>query len=91
MSELCPPLVPDRLRQLGPLELAYVGDAVYELLARTHLAARGGRVGDLHRSAVAYVAAPAQAAAMERLRPALTERERRGPLRGVRGGVPGTA
>ena len=75
MTDVFAPLGGAVLQGLGPLELAYVGDAVYELLARTHLAARGGRVGDLHRSAVAYVAAPAQAAALERLLPALTEEE----------------
>ena len=71
-----------QLRQLGPLELAYVGDAVYELLVRTHLAAGGGRVGTLHREAVAYVAAPAQAAALERLEAHLTDEERQTVHRG---------
>ena len=75
MSELCPPLEAERLRSLGPLELAHVGDGVYELMVRTHLAAAGGRVGELHRAAVAYVSAPAQAAALERLLPCLTEEE----------------
>ncbi len=66
------------LQSLGPLELAHVGDAVYELLVRTELARRGGgRVGDLHRAAVAYVAAPAQAAALEKLSPRLTEAEQK--------------
>ena len=64
------------LRTLGPLELAYAGDAAYELLVRAHLAARGGAtVGRLHREAVAYVAAPAQAAALEKLLPRLTDAE----------------
>lgn len=63
-------------RRLGVLELAHVGDAVYELLVRTYLARQGAaRVGELHRRAVAYVAAPAQAAAMQRLLPALTDGE----------------
>ena len=76
MSGLCAPLDERRLAQLGPLELAHVGDGVYELLVRTHLARQsGGRVGDLHRAAVAYVAAPAQAAALERLQAYLTEAE----------------
>ena len=75
MSELCPPLAEERLRALGPLELAHVGDGVYELMVRTHLAAAGGRVGDLHRAAVRYVAAPAQAAALQALSGCLTEEE----------------
>ena len=68
---------PAALRAVGPLELAHVGDGVYELLVRTELACRGNaRVGDLHRAAVAYVAAPAQAAALGKLLPCLTEEER---------------
>ncbi len=78
MTGICVPLEARELQSLGPLELAHVGDAVYELLVRTELARRGGgRVGDLHRAAVAYVAAPAQAAALERLLPRLTEEERK--------------
>ena len=76
MSGLCAPMDETALRQMGPLELAHVGDGVYELLVRTHLAQRANaKVGDLHRAAVAYVSAPAQAAAMERLAPRLTEQE----------------
>ena len=76
MSGLCEPVDAQVLRDLEPLELAHVGDGVYELLVRTHLAGRGGaRIGQLHRWAVAYVAAPAQAAALERLLPCLTEEE----------------
>ena len=76
MSELCPPAEASALRDMGPLELAYVGDSVYELLARTRLASGGGaRVGQLHRQTVAYVSAPAQAAALEVLEKHLTEAE----------------
>lgn len=78
MTEFCAPLEQRDLQSLGPLELAHVGDAVYELLVRTELARRGGgRVGDLHRAAVAYVAAPAQAAALKRLQSRLTEDEQK--------------
>ncbi len=76
MTELTAPLDSHVLHDLGSLELAYVGDGVFELLVRTALIRHGGgRVGDLHRAAVAYVAAPAQAAALERLTPKLTEEE----------------
>ncbi len=77
MKPLCEPLDGQTLRTLGPLELAHVGDGAYELLVRTALARRGGRVGDLHRAAVAHVAAPAQAAALEKLLPYLNEQEQR--------------
>ncbi len=93
MSGLCPALDEGALQQLGPLELAHVGDGVYELLVRTYLAGQGGaRVGQLHRQAVAYVAAPAQAAALGTLLPQLTEREMRVVHRGRNAhvhGVPG--
>ena len=78
MTDMHASMDPAALRDMGPLELAHVGDGVYELLVRTHLARRGNaRVGELHRAAVAYVSAPAQAAAIERLLPHLTEAEQR--------------
>ena len=59
---------------LPALTLAHVGDAVYELYVRAALAGPCG-AADLHRATVERVCAPAQAAAMERLLPALTEEE----------------
>lgn len=47
---------------LSALDLAFVGDGVYGLLVREMLARDGSRpVGELHRMAVAYVNATAQA------------------------------
>ncbi len=64
-------------RSLSPLTLAFVGDAVYELLVREHLANAANRPPRaLHEAAVAKVSAPAQAAALQTLLPWLTERER---------------
>lgn len=61
---------------LPPLTLAYVGDAVYELYVRRRLLERGHvRVGDLHKKAVGYVRAAAQAAAVADLLPTLSEEE----------------
>ena len=77
------PLVADALHAMSVLALAHVGDGVYELLVRTYLARQGaGRVADLHRATVAHVAAPFQAAAMERLLPHLTEEEHKIHRRG---------
>lgn len=45
---------------LSPLQLAYVGDAVYELLVRTYILERGLKVNDLHRDATKYVRAKSQ-------------------------------
>lgn len=77
MSAAQTPMDSELLRQMGALNLAHVGDAVYELLVRTRLARQGAqRLSDQHRAAVSYVSAPAQAAAAQRIAPLLTEEER---------------
>lgn len=61
---------------LPPITLAYLGDSVYELYVRTRLLERGFvKVNDLHKHAVGYVRARAQAQALEMLRPTLSEEE----------------
>jgi ribonuclease-3 family protein len=57
-----------------PLQLAWLGDAVWELHQRLRHCHRPGRSADLHRAVVAAVCADAQAAALDRL-------EQRGLLR----------
>ena len=53
-------------KMLNALDLAFVGDGVYGLLVREKLAREGSRpVGELHRMAVEYVNATAQAAAYD--------------------------
>ena len=67
----------EELMGLSILSLAHVGDAVYELLVRSHLAEVGkGKVVDLHRATVAVVKAGAQAKAAAVILPMLTEEER---------------
>lgn len=78
MTPVHAPLDGDILQEMGVLNLAHVGDAVYELLVRTHLARQGAvKISEQHKSTISYVSAPAQAAAMERLLPALSEDEHR--------------
>ena len=60
----------------GSLELAYLGDTLYDLYVREHLIARGGRVGTLHREAVSLVCAHAQSEALSRLEDVLADEER---------------
>lgn len=61
---------------LNPISLAFLGDAVYEVLVRRHLALKGDRPPEeLHRLAVSFVSATAQASAIEKLMPLLTEEE----------------
>ena len=69
------PLTEVEVRAMGSLALAHVGDAVFELLVRVHLAAARGKNGSLHRAAVEMVNAAAQAGDMEKLLPFLTEEE----------------
>ena len=64
------------MRLYSPQALAFLGDAVYELLVRTRLAEKGfSTVVGLHRETVALVKAPAQARAAAVLLPRLTEQE----------------
>ena len=66
----------DELLSMSSLGLAHLGDGVFEVMVRSWLCLRGkARPRDLHRATVKYVAAPAQAAAIERLLPILTEQE----------------
>lgn len=59
----------------GSLEMAYLGDALYDLYVRSHLLQRGGRVHALHKDAVKLVCAHAQSEALARVLPALNEKE----------------
>ena len=68
-----------KLNEMSVPALAYLGDSVMELLVRRELVARQGiaTAGDLNRAALEYVRAGAQAAAMDRILPELTEEEAR--------------
>lgn len=59
----------------GSLELAYLGDTVYDLFVRSALVRQGGRVRNLHRAAVDKVCARAQSQALARIEPMLTPEE----------------
>jgi len=59
----------------GSLELAYLGDAVYDLYVRRELVKKGGRVQKMHREAIGRVCAKAQSEALGRIEGELTEAE----------------
>ena len=59
----------------GSLELAYLGDTLWDLMVRTRLVKKGGRMKDLHRAAVKRVCAKAQSEALARIEAVLTEEE----------------
>ena len=58
-----------RVRGLNGVQLAFVGDTIYDLYARTQV------LEELHRRAVAHVNARAQARAFAAVAPLLTEAE----------------
>ena len=51
----------------GSLELAYLGDTIYDLYVRRRLVRQGGRVQMMHRQAIRLVCAHAQAEAFTRI------------------------
>ncbi len=61
---------------LNPLVLAYVGDAVYEMFIRQYVVSqRNQRPNHLHKMSTRYVSAKAQAKALEKWLPHLSEEE----------------
>lgn len=63
-------------RENSPRKLAYIGDAFYELLARTELSVARGLSGNaLHKATVSLVNAAAQSAAADVIAPLLSEEE----------------
>lgn len=69
--------VPDEtLNTISNLGLAHLGDAVFELMVRSWLCLHGKATAKgLHRAAVGYVAAPAQAKMAQAILPMLTQEE----------------
>lgn len=67
----------DEARMLNPLVLAFVGDAIYEVMVRTYLIDnnRDMLVHKLHKEAVAFVKAHAQSDYVKILQDEFTEEE----------------
>lgn len=67
---------PAQVNAVSNVGLAHIGDAVFELLTRAYLCARGDRtVRTLHHDAVTLVNASAQARFADALLPSLTPEE----------------
>ena len=64
---------------MSPLVLAYIGDTVFETYVREYLITKNinKKVNDLHKSAIKYVKAKAQATIIHELEEELTEEEMR--------------
>ena len=66
----------DEIRSISSIGLAHLGDAVYELLVRSYLCAKGDHtVKNLHKDSVNLVKAQSQARFAEKLLPRLDEEE----------------
>ena len=64
------------IREYSPLTLAYLGDAVYDVVIRTVVVQRGNRsANQLHKMATKYVNAGTQAAIADILQESLTQEE----------------
>lgn len=71
-----PSLPQDDLLRISALGLAHMGDCVFELMVRCHLCLHGKTSAkNLHRETVSFVAAPAQAARVQKILPLLTQEE----------------
>lgn len=69
---------------LSPLDLAFLGDCVYELFVREKLVTEANRPNrDLHAAKVRYVNADAQQTAIQKLLPFLTRRKRASSAEGA--------
>jgi ribonuclease III family protein len=66
---------PDRVPQLSPAALAYLGDAVYELFVRTNFLLPPKRARVYHQQVVAQVRAEAQSSHLQLILPHLTTAE----------------
>lgn len=65
-----------RIKQMSPVVLAFVGDAVYTLFVRQKLALESCyKTGELNRRASEIVSAHGQSDSVERILPSLTEEE----------------
>ena len=73
MTDHLHPVLDDAaIARMTSLALAHVGDAVYEILVRTHLACGGTQTAkNLHSRTIQLVRASAQAEAVKRIQPML--------------------
>jgi len=77
MDYLHPEMDDRTVARMTSLALAHVGDAVYELIARSFLSIQGTQTARrLHDQTIKLVCAPIQAKAAKQILPLLTEEER---------------
>lgn len=69
------PIPEAKARLINPMQLAFIGDTVWDLLVRNRLITCGHSVRSMHKDAVACVNAHAQSMAFRRIEGCLTEVE----------------
>lgn len=69
------PMTDRQALMMNPLQLAYIGDTVWDLLVRTDLCYTGHNVHAMHKMASARVNAGAQAHTLKRIEPFLDATE----------------
>ena len=69
-------LTEEDMLMLGPLQLAYIGDAVFELMVRTYILERDLSVSQLHKASTKYVKAGGQSEIYHLIEAFLTEEEK---------------
>lgn len=70
------PIINDDIREVPASVLAYIGDAVFELYVRLHIAARSrSKSGAIHKRAINHVSAAAQAKTARAILHTLTDQE----------------
>ena len=70
------------LKQITPVALAYLGDAVYELYIRSLFLLPPKRIHDYHQQVVSQVRAETQASHLQKILPYLTTKEKEMVRRG---------
>lgn len=75
-------LTAEDILMLAPLQLAYIGDAVYELMVRTKILSRGRSVNKMHKTSTGYVKAESQARIVKELDDFFTDKEKQVIRRG---------
>lgn len=83
MNNLSPEFSKEQVNRQSALALAHIGDGVYELMVRTHIAS-GHEFSneDMHRNTLRFVSASAQSRAFAAIRSSLVEDEQAVFLRG---------
>lgn len=67
----------EKINEIPPIVLAYIGDAVFELFVRLYLVGEGeSKANLLHKKSIAFVKAQAQAEIVKEISGLLTEEER---------------